>query len=508
VDQQGRPDSRGLRASVLRGFAWKTASQLVVQAASLIVGLSLARLLTPREYGVAAMVILFVNALPLLSNLALGNALIARPSLSEADRSTVFWTSLAIGAALTCAGVLASGPIAAFYGEPEVKSLFAVLACTFVIASLGSTQHALQLREMNFRAVEIRIMIATVAGAVVGLSAAVGGLGAWALILQQITNEVVGTLLLWAVSPWKPRLIYSLRSLRELGGYGGRVFSAEILFQFNRNTDSLLIGRFLGARALGAYALAATVILVPFNKIANPIQTVLFPAFSRIQDDPARIGSIWLRVNRVVAAVSVPALLGLAAVAPDFVAVVLGEKWSDATPVLQVLCWAGLLQSLQRLNPSILQAVDRTSTLLRFSVFSFVAGVGAVAVGIAWGIVGVAVCYAVVHTFTQPLYLWLTARAIGASSRAFYASIRGIFEAGLAMLAAVLFTRAILVDIGLGAGARLGILIALGAAVYLGFLVLRAPDVISEVRSLRRKRPSAAMSPGPLPGVEGGTVCS
>jgi O-antigen/teichoic acid export membrane protein len=484
-----------MRSRVLRGVSWKAASQVVLQASHTIVAIILARLLTPHDFGLAGMVLVFSGLVFLFTDLALGAALIQRRTLSEQDRSTVFWTSFAAGVVFFAAGVAVSGPIADFYGEPAVQPLFAALSLTFVIHALATTQTALLNREMNFRSLELRVMGATTVGAAVGVTAAVAGAGAWAIIAQRIASASVGTTLLWTFSPWRPRFTYSLASLRRLGGFSANVFATRFLFYLNRNADNLLIGRFLGAAALGAYSLAYHVMLMPFTRIATPIQDVLFPAFSRMQDDPDRMGQAWVRVNRFVSAISIPALLGMIVVAPDFVAVVLGDKWSAATPVIQILAWVGLLQSLQRMNSSILQARDRAGTLLAFAVIAFVFSIGAFAVGLRWGIVGVAACYAFVNTFMQPFYTWLTARTLGMSVWTVVRSLWGVVQASLIMVAAVLVTRLGLLSSDVPAAGRLVVCVAVGALVFLACSAWRAPELRGDLRLLvGRKRAAVADS--------------
>src|SRR3712207_1321898 len=184
------------------------------------------------------------------------------------------------------------------------------LSLGFLVTSLGTTQSALLTRELDFRALELRLLAGTLCGAVVGIGAAASGAGAWAIILQQLTIGIVSTTLLWFVSPWRPRFTFSRASLRELGGFSGNVFVQRLLYYAHRNADKLLIGRFLGPVALGPYALAYNGILLPFSRIAGPIQDVLFPAFSRMQDDRAQIASVWIRATRLVASLSIPPLPG------------------------------------------------------------------------------------------------------------------------------------------------------------------------------------------------------
>jgi O-antigen/teichoic acid export membrane protein len=492
------PGPDGLRARVLNGLAWKFVSQLVLQGSRVVVAVVLARLLAPHDYGLAGMALVFATLVLVFSDLALGAALVQRRELSEADRSTVFWTGLGAGLAFTLIGVAISGPVADFYGQPEVQPLFAALSLSFVVTSLGTTQSALLTRELRFRSLELRMMAGTLAGAVVGIVAAARGYGAWAVIAQQLTLATVSTLLLWLVCPWRPRLTFSRASLRDLGGFSGNVFGQRLLYYLHLNADKVLIGRVLGPAALGAYSLAYNIMLVPFSRISVPIAEVLFPAFSRLQDQPQRMASAWIRASRFVGAISIPALAGLIGVAPDFVRVVLGEAWAPATPVLQILAWVGLLQSLQTLNGNILQALDRTGTLLRYSVVFFAANVAAFVLGLRWGIVGVAACYAVSSTLVEPIYTWVTARALGISPWSFPRAFSGVVQAALAMLACVLLARYALIEAGIGAGGRLPLLVLLGAAVYLPCCAWREPEMLAEVRRLtgaRRRRRAAEGTP-------------
>jgi O-antigen/teichoic acid export membrane protein len=501
--EPGSPDAT-MRARVLGGLAWKSVSQIVLQGLRLVVAIVLARLLTPEEYGLAGMVLAFSGLVLLFSDLGFGAALIQRRTLSEEDRSTVFWTSLAVGAGFVLLGVGLSGVLADFYGEPRVQPLFAVLSVVFLVSSIESTQVALLTRELNFRSVEIRRIASAVSAATVGLTAAAYGGGAWAIIAYQLTGAVVSMTLVWTLSPWRPRFVYSLASLRRLGAYSSKVLSWDLLFYLNRNADNVLIGRFLGPSALGVYAFAYNIMLYPLARIASPIRAVLFPAFARMQDDRARVASTWIRANRVIAAFAMPALFGMTVVAPDFVSVVLGERWSDAVPIIQILAWVGLIQALQRLNGSVLQACDRAGLLLLFSMLVFVTSLVAFVIGLQWGIVGVAVGYAVASAFLQPFYMWLTARTVGVGLWAAVRSLSGVLQASLLMLAAVLAARLLLVEQAVPAAIRLPVVVGVAILVYVPACIWRAPEVLAEVRALRGRRDTAARSAQQLAPAQGG----
>ena len=486
------PEGRPLHSRVARGIAWKAFSQVVLQASKVVVALILARLLTPHDYGIAGMVLVFSTLVYVFSDVALGSALVQRRTLTELDRSTVFWTSAAVGSLFTAVGIAASWPLAAFFGEPAVQPLLAALSLSFVVTALGTTQKALLMRDLDFRRLELRLIGATFAGAIVGIAAAASGAGAWAIIGQQVTIAVGSTALLWVASRWRPQLRFSVASLRSLAGFSGGIFGTRLLFYVSRNADNLLVGRFLGASALGVYALAYNLMLMPMERLAGPVQEVLFPAFSKMQDQPRRLAAAWLRVNRAIAAVSVPSMLGLIIVAPEFVTVALGAKWEPAIPVLQILAWAGLLQSLQRLNSSVLQARGRAGTLFGFAALAATLNLAGFAVGLQWGIVGVAAAYAATNTLLQPLYTVLTARSVEITLAEYLRSLAGVGQATVAMGAAVLCAKLLLLDLGAGPAARLPLLVIVGIAVFLPCCAWRVPELTVDVRRLVRRRPATA----------------
>src|SRR5918911_2934211 len=368
---------------------------------------------------------------------------------------------------------IATPLVARLFSTPAVAPLFAVTSIIFLITSISATQIALLTREMQFRSLQLREMAGAATGGVVGIALALGGLGAWALIAQALTAEGVALVLVWRFSPWRPQMTYSKDSLRRLGGFAGKTSGARVLGYVNLNADNFLIARFLGAAPLGVYSVAYNVMFAPLARLATPIQQVLFPAFALIAADRPRAGGAWLRGSRIVAAITVPAFVGLGVVAPDFVPVVLGHRWHKAIPVLQLLCIAGLAQSLQTLNHSMLQALDRAGALLGFMIFSATLTVSAFAIGLHWGVVGVAAGFAVARTSVLPIFTTIVCHAAQTRVLAFARSVLPILELSAAMGALALALRLGLEDAGAPAGLRLIAVVLAGAAAYLGLLAWR-----------------------------------
>jgi O-antigen/teichoic acid export membrane protein len=484
---------------IVSGVAWKAGSQITLQISRMVVALILARLLAPHDWGLAAMVMVVSGFVVVFTDSALATALIQRRKLFDEDKSTVFWLSGAIGLVLAVGGIALSGPLASFYREPKVQPMFIALSIGFLVTALGAPQAALLAREMQFRRLELRQIAATIVGAVTGITVALQGYGAWAIVGQALAEASASTVLLWYLTPWRPSLVVSGASIRRLGGFAGNVFGENLLYQIGRNLPGVVIGRVLGAAALGAFVLATNVILVPFSRIAGPLQQVFFPAFTRMRDDRERMADIWIRASRLVGVISFPALVGLVIVASDFVDVVLGSRWASATPVIQIMACVGLLTSLQTLNGEVLFALDRAGTFLRFTILWFVGTTAALAVGLHWGIVGVAACYAFASLLLEPIRAYITTSALGISLWRFVGSFSGVAQATAVMAACLLALRAALVAAETPAAVRLAVLVAAGVAVYVVACLWRAPEVAGEIRKVRRRtKPAPTPRPEPI----------
>jgi len=296
--------------------------------------------------------------------------------------------------------------------------------------------------------------------------------------------------LLWLLTPWRPSFVFSRASFNRLGGFAGNVFAQNIVWQSARSVSGVIVARVLGAAALGTYTLATTVILTPFVRIAAPLQQVFLPAFSQMRHEPERMADLWIRATRMVAAISVPSLIGIAIIASDFVEVVLGPKWSEAAPVIQILAVVGILQSLHTLNAEVFLALGRTGTFLGYTVLWAAATLTAVLVGVQGDIVTVAACYAVATVLVEPVQAYLTTRVLGIPLRRYVHSLSGVAQASALMAIAVLGAREALQAADVPALARLVVLLLVGAVVYIGASWWRAPEVTREIAGvIARRRP-------------------
>jgi PST family polysaccharide transporter len=480
-------EPRDLHGSVVGGLKWNTLLSVGIQASRFLSSLVLVRLLTPKDYGIAAMALIFSSLGMGLSDLGLGSALIQRRTISELDRSTVFWTTIGIGGGLMLLGDALAWPTSLLFGEPRVTPLLLVVSVAFLLGSLGVTQSALMQRAMRFRSLAIRTLLATfgASGAAVAV-AAVGG-GAWALVANQLVLAALLSVLLWFGASWRPRLMFSRRSLRDLGGYGANVTGTSILAFLKGNADNILVGRYLGAAALGLYGLAYNVILVPGFRILDPLYSTLFAAFARIQHDRERMRSLWLRASRGIAGLMAPMMLGLVVVAPDFVDAVLGSRWHDGIPVIRILAVVPLAYSFGVVPGAILMAADRTQLRLRLGILDTVLAIGSFALGLQWGIVGVAACFTAVVVPQALLTLWLVGRIVDLPLTRLLWSLAPVAEAVVLMVAACWLCRLALVHAHVPAGGRLAVVVVVGAVSYVLASRWRNPALLDEIRRFRRR---------------------
>jgi O-antigen/teichoic acid export membrane protein len=489
VDRGEAPPN--LTGTVVRGAKWKAANHVVAEGSRVVVAVILARLLTPADYGLAGMALVVTSFAAMFSDPSLGPALIQRPTITERDRSTVFWTSLVLGVALTLAGVAASGLVADFFGEPQVKDMFIVTSLCFVLVSLSVTPRSLLVRRLAYRSLEIREMISRVIGGITAVILAFAGFGPWAVVSNFVATTIASALLLWLLAGWRPRLTYSFESLGYLGSFGLKNSAAGIISWSSSNLDNVLVGRVLGPASLGYYALAYNVMYLPAVRIGRPLGDLLSPAYSRIQSDRVRLERSWLRGKRMVVLLVAPGFLAIFVAAPDLIEVAFGSQWEASVVLLRLLCLAGVARSLSMLNWGVLQATGKGGSLLRLSLLTAVVTWIGLGVGLMWGVVGVAAGVAVARWLMVLPEAWITSRAVGFPLWPTFLAGGAIIPIGVAAAAVALGARELLLA-DVAPIVRLLLELAVMGGVYVLLVVVILPSLVADIRSTLRQR-SAAM---------------
>jgi O-antigen/teichoic acid export membrane protein len=431
----------GLQRRVARGLTWTVIHTWGGQALSLVVFVILARLLTPADFGLVALAAVFVALAQLIVDQGLGDAIVQRREVTPSHVDTAFWVALATGAVLTVVAYLLAAPIGAAVSQPELVPVLQVLSVTFVLSALTSIPIALLTRQLAFRLLAIRAIVAIVVGGVVGIGMALAGAGVWALVGQQLASAAISVVLLWAVTDWRPGLRASRQEFGELFGFGIRVVGSDILGFISRNADNFLIGVFLGTIPLGIYAVGYRILDTSQRLLINVARKITFPAFSRLQHDPERMRRAYLRSTRAASVLIVPGYVGLALVAPELVLTLFGSQWREAGPVAAILFAGGPVLGLQAFSGSLLYAAGRPDVVLRFRVITTVANVAGFAAAVSFGIGAVALAFTLRGYLLLPLLLAWTRRATGVTAADHARAVRGTLLATAVMAAVLLLLK-------------------------------------------------------------------
>jgi O-antigen/teichoic acid export membrane protein len=483
-----------LRSGVVRGVGWMAASQGSTQIIAFLTSVAIAHLLSPHDVGIATEAAVFAQLTLVIIDFGLGAVIVQREHLSDLDTNTVFWANVALGAGLTGIGIGLSWPIADLYRSPELQPLFAVMSFVFLLTGPGITQAKLLARHLEFGKLQRRVIIAAATSSATAVVLAAAGLGPWAIIIQTLVISGVSTVLAWFASSWRPSLQFSWQSLRGMMRFATHTFGANAVSWAQLNADNFLVGRFVGAAPLGAYSIASSTSLTPLQRIAAPVGEVFFPAFSRLRD-PERIADVWLASLRMICLIVIPLTFGLVVIGQEFTIGLFGAKWHAAVTPLEVMAPIGLLQALGAQSTGVLSAIDRTQLLWRSTAFLALASVASFAIGLPWGIDGVAISYLTASLVLQPLFVHLTARAVGRSFWDVLRTISGLLQAGLAMVVVTVIARRLMLTAGFPLYARLVLLVLIGTVVYVLFVLWRAPTIKTEILQTIRRRGSSAAEP-------------
>ncbi len=385
------------------------------RAISSLVTFVLAGILGPRDFGTVSIALIYVNFMQMFLEQGLAAALIQKKDLEPEHCDAVFWMNLTMSLSFVGLTILISGWWARINHAPDLARLLSVLSLCIPIEGLSIVQGAMARREMNFKILTIRSNVSVVIGGVMGLLMAVGGLGAWALVGQQLARDLSAMLLLWKLGHWRPRLEFSWRHLKDLLSFSLHSFVGGLGVFVDMQSSSILLGLLFGPVAVGLYRLADRLMGAVVSIATTSIQGVSLPEFSRLQDQPEELRKSALSCIRLSSTVTVPALVGMAAVSGPLMAT-LGPKWVPATDVLKILCVQGMIFALSFFTGPLLTALGhpkRNAQLewARAAVgMLFLVGGGLLLrnAPVDWQVSGIALARAIPNVFfVTPVFLYL-----------------------------------------------------------------------------------------------------
>lgn len=414
------PDSRSVSFDaavdtngVARASRHTLLAQLGTQVSRLGVSVVLARLLTPRDFGVVAVAMVVMVVAWQLTDLGTSAVIIQRDVVDDAMVSSLFYFNLLLGAGLSGVTVAVASPLAAALGQPHAADAIKVLASVSLIGAVGNMHYALLRRTMKFgRLATINIANAVVNG-VLGITLALAGAGIWALVAGTVSGVALTTVACWWSEPWRPAAKFSLRPLREAARFSVDFFWSNTLAVVFGQLDKVIISRVLGSAPLGTYAVAQRTVMSPVSTVSGAVSTVSFSTFARGQNNPEMLRSGATRAAGVVALVVLPSMVGLAILADDAVATVYGSGWEAAIPVIQVLAPVAALQAISCVTESVMLAMGRSDWLYRWGLAYCLLGAAAMLVAAREGLVGVSLGLAAVVAVLTPFQMKMALGLIG-----------------------------------------------------------------------------------------------
>jgi len=384
-----------IKTSVIAGFFWKAMESGGDQLITFFISVILARLLGPEKYGTMAIMLIFIAIAQVIIQNGFQTALIQKKEIGDEDLSSVFWVGLLISTVLYLLIFAASPFIARFFGDPEIIPMLRVLSLILFSGSVVSVEIAIIARQMNFRLQCIGTIIADLFSGVIGILAAFQGMGTWALVLQQlIKNVCLMIFLLWKLG-WRPQRMISVKSISSLFSYGWKVLASGLIDTIYSNLYTPFISRLYNATMVGYYNRANQFPQVIVNSMAQTLQAVMLPAFSRTQDEQARGRLMLRRTIKMAGFVMFPAMFGIAAVSEAMIRMLLGEVWLPAVPLLRLCALSFSVWHMHVANLQAINANGRSDIYLKLELIKKAAGVAVLLGSVRFGVTGMILMKAV-----------------------------------------------------------------------------------------------------------------
>ncbi|WP_026394799.1 lipopolysaccharide biosynthesis protein [Acetobacterium malicum] len=383
-------NDKQIKSKVISSLFWKFMERLGTQGIQFIVQIALARLILPEEYGTIALITIFISFANVFVQYGFNTALIQKKDANETDFSSVFFLSLVV-AGLCYAILFVSAPlIAQFFENAMLIPLLRVLSITLFLGGLNSIQNAVIARNLEFRKLFYSSLGAVVGSGIVGIAMAYNGFGAWALVAQQLTNQLMVASILWFTVRWRPGFLFSLESLKGLFSFGWKLLVSALINMLYNNIQSLFIAKIYNPAMLGYFNRGQQFPSLIVSNINGSIQSVMFPALALKQDNLHRVKEMVRRAIVTSAFFIFPMMVGLAVIAEPLIKILLTDKWLPCVPFLQISCAAYALLPIHTANLQAINALGRSDIFLKLEIVKNVVSLAILGISLAFGIYAIA----------------------------------------------------------------------------------------------------------------------
>ena len=458
-----------LKSKVLSGLFWKIMENGGVQGVQFIVSIVLARLLSPDEYGIISLLTIFITIANVFIQSGFNTALIQKKDADELDFCSVFYLSLGVAAILYAILFVGAPAIGAFYEKPELSPVLRVLALILFFGAFTSVQTALVSRQMQFRKLFFSSLGAVVVSGVLGIAAAGLGAGVWALVLQQLSYQLMCGVILWFTVKWRPQLKFSFERVKTLFSFGWKLLCSSLIDTVYNNIYGLIIGKVYNSEMLAHYDKGNQFPMLLVNNINGAIQSVMLPALSSSQDEKERMKALMRRSIATSSFLVVPMMAGLMAVAEPMISLLLTDKWLPCVPFLRLMCISYAFWPIHTANLQAINAMGRSDVFLKLEIIKKIIGVTALMISLPFGVFVMVALKPVVSLIATFVNAWPNKKLLGYSVKEQWIDILPSFVLSAVMGFAVYGLQ----FLGMGTFVTLCVQILVGVALYvllLGYL--------------------------------------
>lgn len=378
--------SESLKHKAVHGAKWSFIDNIANSGVSFLVGLILARLLTPAEYGIMAMIAVFIAVSNSIVDSGFSNALIRKVRIERVDYNTVFIFNLIVSIALYILLFVSAPAISLFFKELVLIDILRVIGLILIINALGIIPRTILVKSINFKTQTKVSIISSISSGLIGVGMAMTGWGVWSLVWQQLSRQIFNSLFLWIFCKWIPAWQFSIKSFKEMFGFGYKLLLSGLLDTLYKNVYYVIIGRFYSSAQLGQYTRAEQFNMIFSSNLTSIVQRVSYPVLSSIQEEPERLREAYRQIIKTTMLVSFACMLGLASVAKPLIIILIGEKWLPAVSFLQIICFSGMLYPLHAINLNILQVKGRSDLFLKLEIIKKIIAIGPIVIGVFYGI--------------------------------------------------------------------------------------------------------------------------
>lgn len=391
---------------VFIGLFWRFAERCGAQGVSFIVSIILARFLAPEVYGTIALVTVFTSVLQVFVDSGMGNALIQKKNADNVDFSTFFYFNVAVCCVLYLGMFLAAPFIADFYNDRDLIAVIRVLSLTLVVSGVKNVQQAYVSRNMLFKHFFYATLGGTIGAAVIGIAMAYMGFGVWALVVQQVFNVSVDTIILWITVKWRPKWTFSLKRLGRLFSFGWKMLASGLIDTVYGNVRQLIIGKMYSSEDLAYYNRGRQFPNFIVNNVNSSIDSVLFPVMSSIQDNREAVKQMTRKSIKTSIYVMAPLMMGLAFMADTVVDLILTDKWSECVPFLRIFCITFMFFPIHTANLNAIKAMGRSDLFLKLEVIKKIVGIILLLSTMWFGVMAMAYSMLVSSVVSQIINSW------------------------------------------------------------------------------------------------------